>query len=398
MQISNVPNKFAIPFANSAGAGYIRAIPQASQIGITNGAASLTDGFPPLTFLPVGAGGTPPWGQDFNGILNQITLWSQWQAAGGQVIYDSAFSTAIGGYPAGAIVASVNNNQLWYNTTDNNTTNPDSATSVGWQPIMPVITANTTYYINNSTGSDTNNGTTTGTAWATIAHALTTLQNYNLNGNTVTLQLATTGTSYAVPNSMTAPSNGTLLIQGQVGSQSSVTIAGTGIAGSGFMALSGGSWQLQYLTLQNQSTGGVNGVIGNAATASFQNCTFTGNQAGNTGWCLFASAGATFTLLSGNIFSPQSCGGAIECANGGTIIQSANQTCSGTFAVATAFCNCTIGGIFTMTQAGFTWTGGTVTGPRYSATLNSIINTNGGGANFFPGSTVGSTATGGQYA
>ncbi|KAA1174648.1 hypothetical protein FP026_29625, partial [Rhizobium tropici] len=74
MKASDIPVKFPIPFAASAGGGYIRAIPQASQIGITNGAASLTDGFPPLTFLPVGAGGTPPWGQDFNGILNEITV------------------------------------------------------------------------------------------------------------------------------------------------------------------------------------------------------------------------------------------------------------------------------------------------------------------------------------
>lgn len=36
-------------------------------------------------------------------------------------------------------------------------------------------------------------------------------------------------------------------------------------------------------------------------------------------------------------------------------------------------------------------------GPRYSATFNGIINTGGGGASFFPGSTAGSVSTGGQY-
>jgi len=55
--------------------------PQASQIGITNCAASLTDGFPPLTFVPVAQGGCPPFGSDFNGILRQITQWSQWMQA-----------------------------------------------------------------------------------------------------------------------------------------------------------------------------------------------------------------------------------------------------------------------------------------------------------------------------
>ena len=61
MLASAIPIKFPIPFGNSAGGGYIRPIPQASQIGIANGAASLTDGFPPLNFLPLGSGGVPPF-------------------------------------------------------------------------------------------------------------------------------------------------------------------------------------------------------------------------------------------------------------------------------------------------------------------------------------------------
>jgi hypothetical protein len=40
---------------------------------------------------------------------------------------------------------------------------------------------------------------------------------------------------------------------------------------------------------------------------------------------------------------------------------------------------------------------GTFSGPRYSVYSNGVINTYGGGANFFPGSTAGTTATGGQY-
>jgi len=41
---------------------------------------------------------------------------------------------------------------------------------------------------------------------------------------------------------------------------------------------------------------------------------------------------------------------------------------------------------------------GSATGTRYSVTLNSCINTNGGGATFLPGSVGGTTATGGTYA
>ena len=127
MKIANLPaSKFPIPFANSAGAGYKRSIPVNSQIGITNGAASLTDGFPPLNFLPVGSGGVPPFGQDMNGVLNQITQWLQWQNAGGPLPYDSAFSTSIGGYPQGAVLAGATAGTVWLSIVDDNTSNPNT--------------------------------------------------------------------------------------------------------------------------------------------------------------------------------------------------------------------------------------------------------------------------------
>lgn len=129
---SSIPAKFNIPFANAAGASYIETIPEASQIGITDGRASLTDGFPPLNFTPAGSGGVPPKGQDFNGILKQITQWNQWQQAGGAVPYDSAFQTAIGGYPINAVVASATTDgKLWMSTIDGNTANPDTG-GAGW--------------------------------------------------------------------------------------------------------------------------------------------------------------------------------------------------------------------------------------------------------------------------
>jgi hypothetical protein len=44
-----------------------------------------------------------------------------------------------------------------------------------------------------------------------------------------------------------------------------------------------------------------------------------------------------------------------------------------------------------------TFAGG-ATGPRYLAVLNGVIDTQGRGSNYFPGSVAGSTQTGGQYA
>lgn len=135
MQASQVPASFAAPFANAAGGGFIRTIPVSSQIGITAGAASLHDGFPPVTFSPVAAGGTPPWGQDFNGLLNQATAGVQWSQVGGEPVYNSAFSTAIGGYPNGAVLQSADGTGFWRSVVDNNTSNPDTG-GANWLPMF----------------------------------------------------------------------------------------------------------------------------------------------------------------------------------------------------------------------------------------------------------------------
>jgi hypothetical protein len=130
---TSIPAKFALVWAANANSAFIRSIPTTSQIGITNGAASLNDGFPPLTFTPETAGGTPPFGQDFNGIFNEITKIQQWQQAGGNWIFDSAFATAVGGYPANAMIeSSIVPGRMWLNTVDNNAASPDVFPFTGW--------------------------------------------------------------------------------------------------------------------------------------------------------------------------------------------------------------------------------------------------------------------------
>ncbi|MDX3986179.1 MAG: hypothetical protein QHC88_13085 [Achromobacter sp.] len=133
MQASNAPTKSAVPFANS---GTKNTIPVASQIGITPGLASFTDGFPPLTMTPLAAGGVPPYGADFNGILNFLSAGTRWSQAGGGYVYDAAFSTAIGGYPKGAALVKSDLSGYWLNTTENNTTNPDAG-GAGWTDLVP---------------------------------------------------------------------------------------------------------------------------------------------------------------------------------------------------------------------------------------------------------------------
>jgi len=135
MLSTSVPPKFPKVWAQNAQAPYIRPIPVESQIGINAGYASLNDGFPPLCMSPIAAGGVPPFGQDTNGILQQITQTQQWQQTGGGWQFDAAFAAAVGGYPAGAILRSkVVLGREWLSTVENNQTDPESAAAAGWIP------------------------------------------------------------------------------------------------------------------------------------------------------------------------------------------------------------------------------------------------------------------------
>lgn len=133
------PVNLQVPFSNI---GAKNTIPVASQIGISNGAASFTDGFPPLTMTPIVAGGIPPAGQDFNGIFNILSQHTTFVNAGGRYRFDAALSTAIGGYPVGFVLqdnSGLNEyvNILAANTTDFNVT--PSAIGISWMPYTSLI-------------------------------------------------------------------------------------------------------------------------------------------------------------------------------------------------------------------------------------------------------------------
>lgn len=132
MQLSNAPLKLVLPFAN---AGAKNVIPTNSQISITAGAASLTDGFPPLTRTPIAGGGVPPSGLDMNGILFEISAMARWMNAGGSFPYDSTFAndTNVNGYPKGALVLRTDGLGHWLNIIENNTSDPEAG-GAGWVP------------------------------------------------------------------------------------------------------------------------------------------------------------------------------------------------------------------------------------------------------------------------
>ena len=143
MQLSNAPPKIVEPFAVNAapsgGYGGKRIIPVPSQTGITPGAASYNDGFPPLTMTPI-PGGVVMSGLDMNGILNEATAIDNWASAGAGFVFDSVFAAAIGGYPQGARVLRADGSGYWLSLVDNNSNNPDTG-GAGWAPDSSNATA-----------------------------------------------------------------------------------------------------------------------------------------------------------------------------------------------------------------------------------------------------------------
>lgn len=132
MLLSSIPAKIAAIFAAS---GTKNAIPLTTA-GVSNpNNASYDVGFPAVTMETVVSGGLPPFGADFNGILNALTAIQQWQGAGGLFVYDSAFSTSIGGYPKGAQLLMATGLGIWQSTVDNNTSNPDTG-GADWTSVV----------------------------------------------------------------------------------------------------------------------------------------------------------------------------------------------------------------------------------------------------------------------
>jgi len=108
--------------------------PTVSKIGVINGAASLPDGFPPLTMLS--SGGTPPFGCDMNGILYVLSAMLAALGAGQLPLFNATLAAAMGGYAKGAVLAKLDGSGLWMNMTPGNNTNPDTGGAgwIDWEP------------------------------------------------------------------------------------------------------------------------------------------------------------------------------------------------------------------------------------------------------------------------
>ena len=374
MNESGVPPKFPIPWANSAGSSYVRAIPTASQIGVTDDAASLTDGFPPLCFSP----GGQPFGQDFNGILKQITQWLQWCQAGAPIQYDSTFQSAISGYPKNAVVWSATTaGVLWLSTVDANTTNPDTG-GAGWRNISPnfriLLAANTTFYVSPS-GNDSNSGLTSGSPWATIQHAVNVINAaYDLGGHTATISCADGTYTGTVTVSTPFTGGGSVVIQGDVATPANCIVS---VTAANAFTVSNAVVYLQGFEIAATISGGAGGVglqVSEGGTCFYQNIAWGACwnhvQAENGGYARMAGAcsivaGATYHGLA---YGP----GTIDLQNGAF-------TLTGTPAMSTTFLQAGgSGGVVTCQNMSFSGSG---SGSGWIAEYGGFIDTNGTSGN-----------------
>ncbi|BCF88661.1 hypothetical protein [Paraburkholderia largidicola] len=257
------------------------------------------------------------------------------------------------------------------------------------------LAANLTLYVS-ATGSDSNNGLTSGSPFATLGKAYSVLQqNYDLNGFTATIQMA--NGAYSVGLAAVGPIIGALgapsvVIQGNTAAPANVTFT-VGASTNIFVASKGAQYQVQGVTLAGGS--GAQAVV---TTDNFSEIDVGAGVvfgAFSGGAHLFSNGGVIRLTASYSITG----GAAVHAlaSNGGATIGFATGitvTITGTPAFSTSFVNAGFLGLVTASSVVFS---GSATGVRYSATTNGVVNSGSGGANFFPGSTAGATATGGQY-
>ncbi|EOG9640571.1 tail fiber protein [Proteus mirabilis] len=118
------PKLISKPFAQN---GQKNVIPEKYEASMESNQATWDQGFGQITMLPVSAGGLPPKGQDFNGILNQISETLVHISKGGVFKFSADYAVAINGYPKGAILQSEDEKKYYQSLIDNNKVNFNTA-------------------------------------------------------------------------------------------------------------------------------------------------------------------------------------------------------------------------------------------------------------------------------
>ncbi len=263
----------------------------------------------------------------------------------------------------------------------------------------PIVTPSPVLYVRPD-GSDANSGTanTPAGAFATIAAAIAYgTRAYYFPGGQLTIQLGIPG-AYAAPNGV-ATGAGSIVVQGDLANQSNYIVTGSGpaVGNTGIFAPSNCTVTLQGVTLQNTGTINGNLLTGNNGVVNANYVTFTNTVGGNPFASITSINNGTIVIGPGCIFEG-SCGSMMNATHGVIIIAN-DITLLGIPNYSSSTAICSQGGFIERAPTNPNFVGSGATGSRYYVSLNGVITTNGGGANYFPGNAAGTVVgNGGQYA
>jgi hypothetical protein len=268
------------------------------------------------------------------------------------------------------------------------------------QNVIKLLTANTTFYVNGTTGHDTNyNGTAAVVSgvngpFKTIQRAVNEGFKFGPSATYGITILVADNTYLEAVIWPTVPGPA-ITIEGNAITPANVHINSTGI-GSAISVNGPNVGTIRHLkwTAGSANTAGV-GANG-AGASMFTHNTESGACAS---WCFLGNGGGAVNIgahkFTGNV------GDAFAAYRNGTInLQGAvAYNISTPIVVGGAFARVVSGGQIEVPATGTpTFTNpGNVTGKKYDATLNGVINTQGAGVNYFPGTVAGTNTTGGQY-
>jgi len=259
------------------------------------------------------------------------------------------------------------------------------------------LSANRTYYVRTD-GNDNNTGLENSASGAllTIQAAINAAAALDCSIYDITIQLAD-GT-YTVTSEITLKSilgSGSVTIIGNETTPANVIVDGQGIQSIFHAtAVSYTVYNLRGMMVKSSTSNVTFGIFSQCfSIIKFQNIDF------NTGITQqIRAADGGYIEVTGNYTISGSPGGAhIGMVNGTFRCQSRTITLTGTpaWGASTAFIDCSYGSVAIYNGCTFS---GSATGVRYLVQLNSACYVAGGGADYFPGDSAGSTATGGQYA
>jgi hypothetical protein len=265
------------------------------------------------------------------------------------------------------------------------------ATAPEWATDREVLSVARTYYVRTD-GNDSNTGLadTSGGAFLTIGRALNVAKTLDLNGYVLTIQVRTGTYSEAVtlPDVVGSWGKGCCILQGDTTTPTNVVISSSSATGiianyvntpwyvKGFSVTTGGTTYVgvyaigSILDLYNMDFGACNTHMYAAGVG--------GNLSMMTNYSV--SAAASYHMRANSLSNLS--------------VLNRTVTFTGTQAY-TKFAYAQFAA--TLVSYGCTFTGGTITGTRYTVDANSVIYTNGGGASYFPGDAAGAATNGGQY-